>query len=171
MSLPAHDLEATTVAAVLRADGSFVVEITADLDALLLAAGAVHDSVALSTAVAALPAPELAARLEKLQGLFQRRLRVRFDGEPAPFTVSFPDRRTDAAAGAAAASSYLGLRARLSGRSPHDWRELTFWASRAFQQVDLTVVDAATGRSVRHQLEVGEESPPFERVTESPPRR
>jgi hypothetical protein len=160
----AHDLEGTTAVVMLRPDGSFWVEIEADLDALLLGAGPGHDSSALVERIATLPEAEIEERLSRLRSLFQRRVRLRFDGEPAPFEVSFPDRRhAPSADEGEPPAPYLGLRARLGGRAPADWRAVTFFASRAFQQVRLTVADVASGRTARHDLEAGEESPPFAR--------
>jgi hypothetical protein len=155
------------VAAVLRADGSFLVEISADLDALLLGAGSGHDSAVLAARVAAMGEKELEDGLERLRGLFQRRIRVRFDGEATPFGVSFPDRQPAMTSESEPPSSVLGLRARLAGRAPENWSELTFWASRAFQQVRWTVVQLESGRSDAKDLEVGEESPPFRRIAAS----
>jgi hypothetical protein len=124
----------------------------------------------LAARVAAMREEELEDGLERLRGLFQRRIRVRFDGEAVPFGVSFPDRQlamSSESSGAEAPSSILGLRVRLAGRAPEDWSELTFWASRAFQQVRWTVVQLESGRSDGKDLEVGEESPPFRRIPAS----
>lgn len=163
-SVRAHDLEETTVAVVLRADGAALVEVTADLDALLLGAGSGHDAAELVARIAALPEAEREASVDRLRALFQRRVRLRFDGQPVPFDVSFPDRRAGAvSSGGEEAPSWLGLRVRLSARAPGDWRRFSFWASRAFQAVRLTVVELASGRTAVHELEVGEESPAFER--------
>lgn len=163
----AHDLGRTSAALLLRAEGAFVVDITADLDAMLVGAGPGHDSAELASAIASWPEPERAERLERLRQLFERRMRIRFDGQPVAFEVSFPDRRPEPGVREGEAPApWLGQRARLAGRVPAEWRAATFWASRAFQEVRLTILDTGSGRQATHELEAGEESPPFARVTD-----
>lgn len=68
----------------------------------------------------------------------KRRLRVRFDGEPAPFEVELPQRGQETPPGAP--PSALGLVARISGRAPEGAGAVTFFASLAFPPVRLTLV-------------------------------
>jgi hypothetical protein len=165
MPASAHDLGKTSAALLLREEGAFVVDLTADLDALLVGAGPGHDSAELASAIAAWPEAERAERIERLEELFERRIRIRFDGQAAAFGVSFPDRRPDAVVREGESPApWLGQRVRLAGRVPEAWREVTFWGSRAFQAVRLTVVESGTGRQTSHELEAGEESPPFSRL-------
>jgi hypothetical protein len=131
---------------------------TVDLDALLLGVGPGHDPMELATRVAALPAEELAQRTERLRSLFERRVRVYFDGEATDFVVRFPDREEgtlDPAWGEAS----LGIRARLSGRAPEGAQRFAFRASRSFPLVDLRVVRASSEVVTRAILPAGEESP------------
>ena len=103
---------------------------------------------------------ELEARLDRLRQLFQRRVRVRFDGEPAPFEVSFPDQGTPAAT-ESSIPTMLGLTARLTGIVPDGAREMEFFASRAFSDVHLTVRDETRGLTTRSVLERGARSDPY----------
>ena len=159
----AHDFTVTDTLAVLRADGSFQVEMTVDLDALALGVGPGHDPAALAARIAELPPAVLEERTERLRDLFARRVRVVFDGEPTDFVVRFPDREEgtlDPAWGEAS----LGVRARLSGRIPEGAESFSFRASRSFPLVDLRLVRATGERIERVALPAGEPSPeyPFE---------
>ena len=103
---------------------------------------------------------ELDDRVDRLRQLFQRRVRFRFDGEPAPFEVSFPDRGTPAAT-ESEIPTLLGLTARLNGRVPAEATELEFFASRAFSEVNLTIRDETRNLTSRALLEPGARSDPF----------
>lgn len=153
----AHTFAFTEVAVSLAAD-SFEVDVSCDLDALALGVDASADSAALATEIANMKAPEQDALQAKLTDFMTRRLRLRFDGAPAPFTVSFPERGQARPAGAA--PSFFGLVARLSGRTPAGAREATFFASRAFPLVRL-VWRRSGGRPVEEVLVPGAESHPY----------
>ncbi|HVS14064.1 MAG TPA: HupE/UreJ family protein [Thermoanaerobaculia bacterium] len=155
-----HDFTVTETLALLRAEGSFVVEMTVDLDALLLGVGPGHDPMELSARVASLPPDELAARVGRLRSMFERRVRVYFDGEATPFVVTFPDREEGTLDPAWGAGS-LGVRARLTGRIPAGARELAFRASRSFPLVTLRVVRPDTELVATAVLPAGEESPAY----------
>ena len=156
----AHPLTFTETIIVLRPDGSFQTDLVCDLDALALGAPQNADDAALVAALAALAPGELEARLDRLRQLFQRRVRVRFDGEPAPFDVSFPDQGTPAAT-ESAIPTMLGLTARLTGRVPAGATDMEFFASRAFADVHLTVRDEIRGLTTRSVLERGARSDPY----------
>jgi hydrogenase/urease accessory protein HupE len=155
-----HDFTVTETLAVVRADGSFQVEMTVDLDALLLGVGPGHDPVELSARVAGLPPEELAARVVRLRSMFERRVRVYFDGVATPFAVSFPD-RAEGTLDPAWGEASLGVRARLTGRIPEGAGELAFRASRSFPLVVLSVVRPGTDVVARSVLPAGEQSPAF----------
>ena len=156
----AHPLTFTETIIVLRPDGSFQTDLICDLDALALGAPQNADDAALVAALGALAPVELEARLDRLRQLFQRRVRVRFDGEPAPFEVSFPDQGTPAAT-ESSIPTMLGLTARLTGIVPDGAREMEFFASRAFSDVHLTVRDETRGLTTRSVLERGARSDPY----------
>ena len=156
----AHPLTFTETTIVLRPDGSFQTDLVCDLDALALGAPQNADDAALVAALAALSPGELEARLDRLRQLFQRRVRVRFDGEPAPFEVSFPDQGTPAAT-ESAIPTMLGLTARLTGSVPAGATNMEFFASRAFSDVHLTVRDEIRGLTTRSVLERGARSDPY----------
>ena len=156
----AHPLTFTETTIVLRPDGSFQTDLICDLDALALGAPQNADDAALVAALGALAPVELEARLDRLRQLFQRRVRVRFDGEPVPFEVSFPDQGTPVAT-ESSIPTMLGLTARLTGIVPDGAREMEFFASRAFSDVHLTVRDETRGLTTRSVLERGARSDPY----------
>ena len=158
----AHDLAFTGSRLVVRADGTFQADLTCDLDALALGIDSKTDARAVVAAMLAKSPGEREALAADLRGLLAKRVRVRFDGVPAPFEVGFPERAKDPAAAAGLPNATVfGLTAELTGRVPPGAREVTFWASRAFPPVNLTIVQDGSPRQVREVLESGEESPPF----------
>ncbi|HET7294019.1 MAG TPA: HupE/UreJ family protein [Vicinamibacteria bacterium] len=154
----AHDLAFTEVRLLIDAQGGFRADVTCDLDALALGVDSSADSAALAAEIEALPPPERERLLEGLVALLRRRVRVRFDGTPAPFEVSLPDAGRPEPAGAL--PSALGLTARLEGRIPPGAREVSFFASRAFPPVRLSVVNESSGTQSSELLPRGGDSPP-----------
>lgn len=157
----AHPLTFTATELVVHRDGTFVVEMVSDLDALTLGAPQDSDDAELVAALRALTPGELEEHIVRLRRLFQRRVRVRFDGEPAEFDVSFPDHGTPAA-DAAEIPTVLGLTARLTGIIPLGATTVEFFASRAFSDVHLSVVDERRGVTRQEVLEPGARSDPLD---------
>ena len=157
----AHPLEFTAATLTLQPDGTFEANLVCDLDALALGAPYGADDAELAGALAALPAAEFETVVARLRRMFQRRVRVRFDGEPAPFEVAFPDYGTPRAT-AAEIPTVLGLNARLTGAIPDGAADVGFFASRAFGEVHLTVADPARGVEARSILEPGARSEPLD---------
>lgn len=155
----AHDFTTTEVRLRLGPGEAFAVAITCDLDALALGASQTADSSRLAAVLAALPPGELEVRIDRLRALFQRRVRIRFDGAPAPFEVLFPDHATVLRPDTQV-PTVLGTHALLTGRMPAGAGSVTFFASRAFPPVRLTVTDSAGEERAALILERGEESPP-----------
>ncbi len=165
-----HTFELTRTLILLRTDGTFQVDITYDLDALALGAGAATDSAVLAAELNSLPAEQLATKIEQLRDYFRRRIRVRFDGQPARFVVSFPEYGTFIAtepragtddAAQPLAASVLGLTARLEGQIPSTANEISFRASRSFPPVQLTVLEERRLGGTRELLEAGTPSKPY----------
>ncbi len=160
VSAGAHPLTFTDTTVVLQRDGTFRADLLVDLDALALGAPQSADDAELTAAVRGLSPAELDEALGRLRRLFQRRVRLRFDGEPAPFEVSFPDHGAPAAT-ESAIPTVLGLTARLTGAVPPDAAELEFFASRAFAEVNLTIRDERRGVTRQALLERGARSDLF----------
>ncbi len=167
----AHPLTFTEVNLTLRGDGAFEADLIYDLDALALGAPVDTEDAELAAALERLPPEEFESRVAGLRRLFERRVRVRFDGEPTPFAVSFPDYGTPRATDAEI-PTVLGLTAHLTGRIPEGASTVGFFASRAFGPVHLTVVAPGRAGEVRSVLEPGARSEPldFTRVTAPPGR-
>jgi hypothetical protein len=155
----AHNLGFTNVTIALTPDGRFVADVHCDLDALALGAPSSSDSAALAAEIEGMTAPAREELARKLADFLSRRLRVRFDGGPAPFEVSFPERGKPAAPDAPPTA--FGLVARLEGRVPAGAREATFFASRVFPLVRLTWRAGPGGAPVEEVLVPGAESHPF----------
>ena len=153
----AHTFAFTDVTLALHADGTFTADLTADLDALALGMDNPTHSPALAAQIRSMPAAQQDALVVQLGELLKRRVRVRFDGEPAPFAVSLPQRGTMAAADGAAPST-LGFVARLEGRVPAGAKTVSLFASRAFPPVRLTVVAVDGRKGMAEVLDRGGES-------------
>ena len=167
----AHPLSFTEVTLTIRADGAFETDLIYDLDALALGAPIDTDDAELAATLESLSPDELQGRLARLRRLFERRVRVRFDGDPVPFSVSFPDHGTPRAT-EADIPTLLGLTARLGGTVPEGAATVGFFASRAFGEVHLTIRDPARGIEVRSVLEPGARSDPLDlTVPVAPPGR
>ena len=157
----AHDFQLTEVVFEITAPASeeanagpstFQADLRCDLDALALGADPTTETAILVEQLVAESQAALEARLQRLRTLFERRVRVRFDGEPQPFTVSFPNSGEE--------DTFLGLTARLTGTVPARAEGFTFFASRAFPPVRL-ILEGPEGTIV-HTLERGGESPAIE---------
>jgi len=167
----AHPLSFTEVTLALGADGTFEADLIYDLDALALGAPIGTDDAELVAALERLSPDELETRLARLRRLFERRVRIRFDGDPVPFSVSFPDQGTPRAT-EAEIPTLLGLTARLRGSVPEEAATVGFFASRAFGEVHLTIRDPARGIEARSVLEPGARSDPLDlAVPVAPPGR
>ncbi|MCM2254764.1 MAG: HupE/UreJ family protein [Vicinamibacteria bacterium] len=154
----AHVFEFTDTRVTLTGDGRFVALMVADLDALALGVDPTLDPARVAAAIRALPPAEREATAARLQRYFEIRVRVRFDGTPAPFALTFP--------GAGKRPSpelpemVFGIVARMEGAVPAGAQQVTFWASRAFPAVRLTL-ERPGAEAVRHLLPAAEESPAF----------
>jgi hydrogenase/urease accessory protein HupE len=164
----AHPLTFTDTTVVLRTDGTFEADLIVDLDALALGAPQNADDAELVAALMAMTPSEFDEQLDRLRQLFQRRVRFRFDGTPAPFTVTFPDHGATAAT-ESTIPTLLGLTVRLTGVVPPEALELEFFASRAFSEVNLTIRDEIRDLTRQALLERGARSDPFTLAEPVPP--
>jgi hypothetical protein len=155
---PAHNLTFTDVRLEISADGTYTVDVVCDLDALALGVASTADSAPLAAEIEAMEPTAREELVERLVALLKRRLRVRFDGEPDDFEVSLPGRGEPPPEGLPPTA--LGLVARLSGEVPEDAREVTFFASRAFPPVRLTVTRPGEGPGPVEVLTPGAQSWP-----------
>ena len=156
----AHDFQLTETLLLVRADGTYQVDLTCDLDALALGADPSADSIELAQILSALPEEELAKAEEKLVRFFERRVRVLVDGQAVRPQVSFPGhgnlRLQDPLI-----PSLFGITARLEGRLEEGAETIAFRGTRSLPPVHLTVLHQGTLQGRRQLLESGGESDPF----------
>ena len=88
----AHEFAFTDVRLELRADRTFVADVGCDVDALALGVSSSADSASLAAEIEALSPAAREELVARLGALLKRRIRVRFDGTPAPFEVTLPER-------------------------------------------------------------------------------
>jgi len=155
----AHEFAFTDVRLELRADGAWVADVGCDVDALALGVSSSADSAELAAEIEALSPAARDELVARLAVLLKRRIRVRFDGEPAPFEVALPQRGKSR--GPLDLPSALGLVARLTGRVPEEAREVTFFASLAFPQVRLAVARPGEAPGPMELVTPGAESRPL----------
>ena len=141
-------------------DGTYVVDLTVDVDALALGVSPTIDSADLAAQLRALPPAELDALLERFREMIQRRVRIEFDGREQSPLVSMPHHGTPLADDADE-PTVLGTIVRLTGRIPAGAESFTFRASRTFQAVHLTIFDQATAAGAKFILAPSEQSPPY----------
>ncbi len=161
-----HPLTFTETTLTLSAIDTFQVDLQYDLDALALGVSITTDDAVLVNTLEQLSTVEFNDAVERLKQLFERRVRVRFDGTPVPFSVDFPDHGTPLAT-SAVIPTVLGLTARLTGNIPDNAQNVEFFASRAFAEVHLTIIDETRDIEQRMVLEQGARSTPFQLVGQS----
>ena len=166
----AHAFGFTDVRLSLRPDGTWTADVGCDVDALALGVSSSADSAALAAEIESLAPAARDELVTRLASLLKRRIRVRFDGEPAPFEVALPERGT--IRGPSELPSALGLVVRLDGRVPEGARAVTFFASAAFPQVRLAVARPGEPPGPMELVAPGAESRPVplagERVAAGP---
>ncbi len=155
----AHGFELTEARLVLG-EGRFRIEMTCDLDALALGAPLDEDSALLAERLRAMTPEQLEGQVEQLRAFFERRVRFRIDGQPADFSVRFPEQGSPALENAEI-PTVLGTTAVLAGVIPEGARDFSFFASRAFPPVHLRVLDEDGAEGALIILEQGERSQPL----------
>jgi hypothetical protein len=163
----AHDFAFTDVRLEVRADRTWVAEVRCDVDALALGVSSSADSAALAAQIEALSSAGRDDLVARLAAVLQRRIRVRFDGVPAAFETSLPERGRPPGPGQLPTA--LGLVVRLSGGVPQEARAVTFFASRAFPPVRLIVVRPGEAPGPVEVVTPGAESRPVALAGERTP--
>ena len=155
----AHDFSILDVVLVFDADGRWHADLKLDLDALALGVSPELPSEELAAQLAALEPDDFERAIERAQQTLLRRVRLRFDGEPVRPHVAFPE-LDGPLARPGDPPTVLGTTARLSGLVPDAATNVTFFASRAFGPVRLTLFDQAAVAAAQSLLSPGEESAP-----------
>jgi len=159
-SAAAHDFSIVQVVAVIKTDGTYLIDMRISIDALSMGLPPSTHSAALSAALRKLTPEELKRSFDQAHDTILRRVRIRFDGKKVVPLVTFPEYEHPLNV-PGVEPTVFGTTARLSGRYPEGAKTFTFGASRAFNAVQLTILDEATGSGVKHVLSLGENSPPY----------
>jgi len=181
----AHDFRFTETRAQFRADGTFQIDLIADLDALALGQPPTTDNATLAAQIEAMSSADREKLIADLRTLFQKRTRLRFDGVEFKPEVEFPGpaatpanppalalaadstastvptSTTTTAAPPTALHTALGIVARLTGRVPSGAQHFTFWASRSFQCVHIWLSRDGSDKVLQYVLDMAEESPEY----------
>lgn len=156
----AHPFTITDTIVLLKSDGTFQVDMQLDADALALGVSSTAPSSELAAALKAMPLHEFAAAVERARSTLDRRVRVRFDGEPVGLRIDFPQ-MANAEPVPNSEPTVLGTIARLTGRIPPNAKAFSFFASRALSAVHLTIFDQSAVAATKFILSPGEESPSY----------
>ncbi len=161
----AHTFERTTTTFRVDRVRNFDVTLKLDLDALALGIDPSTDPEMAARTLLEMTEADFQKAEDELKNLLSRRLRVRADGKPLDFAVSFPQFRPRPAR---AGVEVFGVEARLTGQVPAGARELRFFASRAFPAIELSFIDEGTGRREFHICLPGEECPKIKLIAGEP---
>jgi len=134
----AHDFAFVDTRLTLTED-RFSVEMICDLDALALGQPPRDtDSAELEAHLRGLDSQKRDVVRDRLTNIFERRVRVRFDGEPVPFSIRYPEEGTPVAEGVE--PTWFGTVVHLEGAIPADAETVSFFASRSFAALRLSLV-------------------------------
>jgi hydrogenase/urease accessory protein HupE len=150
----AHRFEKTATQLKIDAAKNFEATLKLDLDRLALGVDPDADQEQVLAVLRTMPDSEFKATEDGLRNLLMRRLRIRVDGKPVPYEVSFPGQRPREGA-----TDIFGSEARLVGRLPEGGEDIVFFASRAFPAIELTFINEGTGKKAFHLCLPGEECP------------
>lgn len=145
----AHHVDLTEVHVLIRADRTYEIDVYYDSNLLVVETATGNMTPEERARLEALTPEALAARLDELRPVFDRRLTLRFDDVIVHPAIDYR------------APTERGRTLVLSGTTPPGARELVFWASRTFGTVPLTVSYEGSSNSLHHLLDVAERSPPI----------
>jgi hypothetical protein len=137
----AHEPTITRAAATFDDDGSYRIDLTCDLDAMLLSMEPGRLSDDDYDSLRALSVAELTGRIETLQTTFVAAAGPLFDGrapDHGPLKVEFPEFSGDVGA-AAASSPIMGRRVVMTGQVPDGARAFALRSTPAFDWINLAI--------------------------------
>ena len=152
----AHTFERTATLLRIDAGRNFEATLRLDLDALALGVDPSVEPEEAAKTLLAMSDADFQAAEDDLRRVLSRRLRVRVDGKPLEFTISFPHFRPRPER---LGVEVFGLDVLLQGQVPADGKQILFFASRAFPAIELTFAYEGTGRKEFHICLPGEECP------------
>ncbi len=156
----AHDFSMTAAIASFPGDGTFIVDVLCDLDALALGLPPGKTAPEDHRRLRSLSRADQERVAGELREQLRRRVHVRFDGAAVSFGIEFLQTPIIPAA-PGEVQPFFGPTARLRGSVPAQAQEWTFWASRAMGLVSFTITGPDGAMIVARTLKPGEESEPF----------
>lgn len=164
-----HEFTISDALAILKSDGTFVVDLRIDVDALVAGVPPATPAAEVVAYLQSLPPEQRERDLARVREVLPRRLRIAFDEEFVEPIVTFPEylpeRALEAASRPAAASplgpTMYGLTARFSGPVPAGAKSLQLRSSRFFNSMHLTIFEQTTRRVGFEILSPGGMSSPF----------
>lgn len=159
-SASAHDLSVTQALVVFKTDGTYLIDIRTHLDALALGLPGSTPVEMTAEALRAMRPEALEKCVDDLKNTVARRVRIRFGDVRQRPQPKFPEYHTTMAA-TSPEPTVLGTTIRIEGRVPDNASDFTFGLSRAFNVVQVTIVEEGTGRVEKKLLTAGADTPPF----------
>ncbi|MDX2198869.1 MAG: HupE/UreJ family protein [Phycisphaerae bacterium] len=149
-----HEFTITDTLAILKSDGTFVIDLRIDVDALVAGVPPATPAAEVVAYLQSLPAEQRERDFARVREVLPRRLRIAFDEEFVEPIVTFPEYlpelAVDVASRPAAASplgpTIYGLTARFSGSIPAGAKSLQVRSSRFFNSMHLTIFEQSTRR-------------------------
>lgn len=164
-----HTFSFTDTTVVFAHDGTYLIDMTLDLDALALGAPPTREAGEVVAELKALGPAELEQRVAELREFLLKRIWLQFDGQRVTPVLSFPQRETPLAA-QSPVPTVLGTTLRLEGRVPQGAREFVFRAGGNFPPVRLMIVKYDREEVFREVLGKGVESRPYDLARVVAPR-
>lgn len=153
----AHEFTVTRTVVVLKADHTFLIDLTIDVDALALGVSSATPESEIVPVIRALPPAEQEKLRQRAVETLRKRVRVYFDDEKHPCDITFPPVMNPDPE----IPTVFGTTARLAGTIPADATAFSMRASRALSDLELTIFEETTGNSVKYLVGTGGRSPPF----------
>lgn len=151
-----HVFERTRTELRIDSNRNFEATLRLDLDALALGIDPSTPPEEAAGFLVAMTDADFEKTEAALRSVLARRLRVRVDGNPMAFDLSFPQRRSRTESGPV---EVFGLTVKLEGKVPEGGQEIQLFASRSFPAIELSFIDESTGRNEFHICLPGEECP------------
>lgn len=156
----AHDFTITDTLVLLKTNQTIQVDLTIDLDALVMGVPPRMHSPEMTAELERLSDAERAKRLDALRRTLRERFQIEFDGRPVAAELTFPDSGATTRR-ASDPPSVFGVTARFTGPIPENAAEFALVTSPEAGVVYLTILHQPSATGAKHVLAAAARSPPF----------